>query len=87
MSADVAAEMNQATVGLLKAIIERVERLHEERKALAEDIRDVYAEAKANGFDGKVLKHIVKLRGQDANERKEFEEILELYLSSLGMEV
>ncbi len=84
---DVAAEMNQATVGQLKAIIERIERLEEEKKALSEDIRDVYAEAKANGFDAKVLRRIVSLRKQDANERKEMEEILDLYLSALGMEI
>ena len=84
---DPSAEMNQATVGQLKAIIERIERLEEEKKALSEDIRDVYAEAKANGFDAKVLRRIVSLRKQDANERKEMEEILELYLSALGMEI
>ena len=84
---DVASEMNQATVGQLKAIIERIERMHEERKAIAEDIRDIYAEAKANGFDTKVLKAIIKRRSQDANDLKEFEEILELYLSALGMEI
>ena len=83
---DVSAEMNQATVGQLKAIIERIERLEEEKKALSEDIRDVYAEAKANGFDAKVLRRIVSIRKQDANERKEMEEILDLYLSALGME-
>ncbi len=83
---DVSSEMNQATVGQLKAIIERIERLEEEKKALSEDIRDVYAEAKANGFDAKVLRRIVSMRKQDATERKEMEEILELYLSALGME-
>ncbi len=84
---DVASEMNQASVGQLKAIIERIERLEEEKKALSEDIKDVYAEAKANGFDANVLRRIVALRKQDANERKEMEEILDLYLSALGMEI
>jgi uncharacterized protein (UPF0335 family) len=82
---DVSAEMNQATVGQLTAIIERIERLEEEKKALADDIREVYAEAKANGFDAKVLRRIVSLRKQDVDERKEQEEILDLYLSALGM--
>ena len=82
---DVSAEMNQATVGQLKAIVERIERLEEEKKALADDIREVYAEAKANGFDAKVLRRIVSLRKQDVDERKEQEEILDLYLSALGM--
>ncbi len=82
---DIAAEMNDATVGQLKAIIERIERLEEEKKSLAEDVRDVYAEAKANGFDTKVLRHLVALRKQDIDERKEHGEILDLYLSALGM--
>jgi len=82
---DVSAEMNPATVGQLKAIVERIERLEEEKKALADDIREVYAEAKANGFDAKVLRRIVSLRKQDVDERKEQEEILDLYLSALGM--
>ena len=83
---DMNSEMNQATVGQLKAIIERIERLEEEKKALADDIRDVYAEAKANGLDTKVLRRVVSLRKQDVSERKEQEEILDLYLSALGME-
>jgi uncharacterized protein (UPF0335 family) len=82
---DVSAEMNPATVGQLTAIVERIERLEEEKKALADDIREVYAEAKANGFDAKVLRRIVSLRKQDVDERKEQEEILDLYLSALGM--
>ena len=69
----------------LKAIIERVERLEEEKKAIADDIRDVYAEAKANGFDVKALRQVVKLRKQDVDERKEQEAILETYLNALGM--
>jgi uncharacterized protein (UPF0335 family) len=84
-NSDVSADMNQATAGQLKAIIERIERLEEEKKALADDIREVYAEAKANGFDAKVLRRIVSLRKQDVDERKEQEEILDLYLAALGM--
>lgn len=69
----------------LKAFVERVERLEEEKKALSDDIRDVYAEAKANGFDVKALRSVVRLRKQDVEERKEQEAILEVYLNALGM--
>ena len=69
----------------LKAIIERVERLEEEKKTISDDIRDVYAEAKGNGFDVKALRTIVRLRKQDANERAEEETILETYMQALGM--
>jgi uncharacterized protein (UPF0335 family) len=69
----------------LKAFVERVERLEEEKKAIADDIRDVYAEAKGNGFDVKTLRVVVRLRKQDMNERKEQEAILETYLHALGM--
>jgi uncharacterized protein (UPF0335 family) len=69
----------------LKAIIERIERLEEEKKATSDDIRDVYAEAKGTGFDVKALRTIVRLRKQDVNERKEQEAVLETYLHALGM--
>ncbi len=69
----------------LKAFVERVERLEEEKKAIADDIRDVYAEAKVNGFDVKALRSVVRLRKQDINDRKEQEAILETYLHALGM--
>ncbi len=69
----------------LKAIIERVERLEEEKKAIADDIRDVYAEAKGNGYDVKALRMVVRLRKQDKQEREEQEAILETYLQALGM--
>lgn len=69
----------------LRAIIERIERLEEERKTITDDIRDVYAEAKGNGFDVKALRAIVRLRKQDANERAEAETILETYMQALGM--
>jgi uncharacterized protein (UPF0335 family) len=69
----------------LKAFVERVERLEEEKKALADDVRDVYAEAKANGFDVKAMRTVVRLRKLDVNERKEQEAILETYLHALGM--
>src|SRR2546421_6950024 len=69
----------------LKAFIERVERLEEEKKTIADDIRDVYAEAKGTGFDVKALRTIVRLRKQDVDERKEHEAILETYMHALGM--
>lgn len=69
----------------LRAIVERIERLEEEKKALSDDIRDVYAEAKANGFDVKTLRSVVRLRKQDRAEREEQEALLDLYLHALGM--
>lgn len=69
----------------LRSIVERVERLEEEKKAIADDIRDVYAEAKANGFDTKILRQVVGLRKKDAAEREEQDAIRDLYLSALGM--
>ena len=69
----------------LKAFVERIERLEEEKKTIADDIRDVYAEAKGTGFDVKALRTIVRLRKQDADERREHETILETYMHALGM--
>ena len=69
----------------LKAFVERVERLEEEKKAISDDIRDVYAEAKGNGFDVKALRTIIRMRKEDPNERQEQETILETYLQALGM--
>ena len=70
--------------GHLKAFIERIERLEEDKKAIADDIKDVYAEAKGNGYDVKIMRKIVSLRRQDENKRREEEEILDLYLAALG---
>src|ERR1022692_4023579 len=69
----------------LKAFVERIERLEEEKKAISDDIRDVYAEAKGNGYDVKAMRAVVRLRKQDINERKEQEAVLETYLHALGM--
>ena len=69
----------------LRSIIERIERLEEEEKAISEDIKDVYAESKGNGFDVKALRTIIRLRKQDPNERQEEESILETYMQALGM--
>lgn len=69
----------------LRSIVERVERLEEEKKAIADDIKEVYAEAKSNGFDTKTLRTVVRLRKQEAAERQEQEAMLDLYLHALGM--
>jgi len=69
----------------LKAIIERIERLEEEKKTISDDIREVYAEGKGNGFDVKALRAIVRLRKQDPNDRAEQETIVETYMQALGM--
>ena len=69
----------------LKAFVERIERLEDEKKATSDDIRDVYAEAKGTGFDTKALRTIVRLRKLDTNERREQQEVLDTYLHALGM--
>jgi len=69
----------------LRSIVERVERLEEEKKTIADDIKEVYAEAKANGFDTKTLRTVVRLRKQEAAERQEQEAMLDLYMHALGM--
>ncbi|OYW52305.1 MAG: hypothetical protein B7X99_07485 [Rhizobiales bacterium 17-65-6] len=69
----------------LKSFIERVERLEEEKKAISDDIKDVFAEAKANGFDVKALRTILKIRKEDADKRREHDAIVELYLQALGI--
>ena len=74
----------EINAGHLRAFIERIERLNEEKKALSEDIKEVYAEAKGNGFDPKILRKIVSIRGQDPSERSEEETLIDLYLAALG---
>ncbi|MDF2996088.1 MAG: hypothetical protein K0R27_1725 [Xanthobacteraceae bacterium] len=69
----------------LKSFIERIERLEEEKKTIADDIKDVFAEAKGTGFDTKALREILKIRKQDADQRAEHEAIVDLYLQALGM--
>ena len=71
--------------GQLKSLVERIERLEEEKKAIADDIKEVYAEAKGHGFDTKALRALVSLRKQDASERAELEAVLETYKAALGM--
>ncbi|MBS0472730.1 MAG: DUF2312 domain-containing protein [Proteobacteria bacterium] len=69
----------------LKSFIERIERLEEEKKALADDIREVYAEAKGTGFDTKIMRQVIKLRKMESADRQEQEAMLDLYLGALGM--
>ena len=69
----------------LKAFIERIERLEEEKAAITDDIKDVFGESKANGFDTKILRQILRLRRQDRDERMEEEAVLDLYKQALGM--
>jgi len=71
----------------LRLLIERVERMEEEKKNVAEDIRDVYSEAKAVGFDPKIMRQIVRLRKMEADDRAEMEAILETYKKALGMDL
>ena len=71
----------------LRSFIERIERLEEERVTIAVDIREVYAEAKASGFDPKIMRQVVKLRKMESADRQEQEAILEVYKEALGMEV
>ena len=69
----------------LKSLVERVERLEEEKTALSGDIREVYAEAKGNGFDTKIMRQVVRIRKMESHEREEQDALLDLYLSALGM--
>ena len=71
--------------GQLRAFIERIERREEEKAAISADIKEIYAEAKGGGFETKIMRRIVNIRKQDANERMEQEAILELYMGALGM--
>lgn len=69
----------------LRLLVERIERLHEERQGIADDIKDVFAEAKSRGFDTKAMKQIMKLRKMEPHVRQEAEAILAVYLDALGM--
>jgi uncharacterized protein (UPF0335 family) len=73
------------SAGQLRAIVERIERLEEEKKAVADQIKEVFAEAKGNGFDVKTIRKIISLRKKDPDERSEEDAMLELYMHALGM--
>jgi len=76
---------NSVSKDQLRSIIERIERLEEERKTISDDVRGIYVEAKGGGWDVKALRTIVRLRKQDAHERQEQETILETYMHAMGM--
>ncbi len=71
----------------LRSFIERIERLEEEKAAIANDIKEVYAEAKGNGFDTKIMRQIIRLRKMEPNDRQEQEELLDVYMRAVGMVV
>ena len=71
--------------GQLKSIVERIEKLEQEKKDIAGDIKEVYAEAKSNGFDTKVLKAIITLRRMEASERETLDSMIDTYMTALGM--
>ncbi len=79
------ADTGGVAAGQLRSFIERIERLEEEKKGLSDDIRDVFAEAKGNGFDTKVMRQVIRLRKKEPAERQEEEAILDLYMHALGM--
>jgi uncharacterized protein (UPF0335 family) len=86
MADDITTETAQTVAaGQLRAFIERIERLEEEKQTISDDIKDVYAEMKGTGFDTKAVRTIVRLRKKDANERQEEEAMLDLYKAALGM--
>ena len=70
----------------LRLFLERIERLEEEKKGMADDIRDVYSEAKSMGYDPKIMRQIVRLRAMEPHDRQEMQHILETYMNALGLE-
>lgn len=82
---DISSESQTIAVGQLRAFIERIERLNEEKSTIADDTKCVYAELKASGFDPKIVRTIIRLRKKDDHERQEEEAMLQLYMDALGM--
>jgi uncharacterized protein (UPF0335 family) len=79
------SEVGGVSADRLKSFVERIERLEEEKSALAGDIREIYAEAKGSGFDARILRQVVRLRKMDRADRREQEELLELYKRALDL--
>jgi uncharacterized protein (UPF0335 family) len=77
--------MTEGHNGQLQSIIERIERLEDEKAKISLDIKEIYAEAKANGFDAKILRKIVAIRKQDADKRDEEQQLIATYMAALGM--
>jgi uncharacterized protein (UPF0335 family) len=86
MSEDETADIGGVAGKRLKSFLDRVERLEEEKKGLADDIKEIYAEAKGTGFDVKTMRKILKLRKMETDKRREEEELLELYKAAIGLE-
>ena len=76
--------MSDNTDDMLRLLIERIERMETEKKGVSDDIRDIYSEAKAHGYDVKILRAVIRLRKMEKNERAEYEVLLETYLNALG---
>ena len=76
---------NSVAADQLRLFIERIERLEEEKKGISDDIKDIYLEAKANGYDAKIMREVVRLRKQNQHDRDEADAIREVYLAALGM--
>jgi uncharacterized protein (UPF0335 family) len=68
----------------LRAFIERIEKLEEEKRSITDDVKEIYVEAKGMGFDPRIIREVIRIRNQDKSKREEFEAVLELYLNSLG---
>ena len=85
MADDITETSQTVAAGQLRALIERIERLEEEKKTIADDIKEVFAEAKGTGFDTKAIRTIIRLRKKDKAERQEEDAILDLYMAALGM--
>ena len=85
MADDITETSQTVAAGQLRAFIERIERLEEEKKTIADDIKEVFAEAKGTGFDTKAIRTIIRLRKKDQAERQEEEAIIDLYKAALGM--
>jgi uncharacterized protein (UPF0335 family) len=77
------ADVGGIAAGQLKSLIERIERLEEDKKGIADDIKDVYAEAKGNGFDPKIMRQVIRLRKMERDDRQEQEALLDLYMHAL----
>ena len=76
--------LNTSAQGKLKSLIERIERLEEDKAAVASDLKEVYAEAKGEGFDTKIVRKVVRLRKQDTAKRQEEEALIDLYITAIG---
>jgi uncharacterized protein (UPF0335 family) len=85
MAEDITDSAQTVAAGQLRSFIERIERLVEEKKTIADDIKEVFAEAKGTGFDTKAMRTLIRLRKKDQAERQEEEAILDLYMAALGM--